>query len=56
MNMIEKSKCLLQSVQNIAGKGVNAGFQDFFHNPMFSKGFFQGLLSQNCVVYGYKGI
>ena len=40
INMIEKLKFLLGKVENIVGKGENAGYQHFLLFPtMFSKGF-----------------
>ena len=40
MYVAEKLKLAIRKVENIAGKGENAGYQHFFLFPsMFSKGF-----------------
>ena len=51
-NVIEKLKFVLQQIENIVGKGENAGYQYFLLFPqMFSKVFFfRVVISQDCVV------
>ena len=50
----KKLKLGIGRVENIVGKGENAGYQDFFHLPtMFSKDlFFKVVKSRECVVKG----
>ena len=50
INVTEKSKFVLGRVENIIGKGENAGFSPF---PMFSKGLFVRVVkSRDCVEMG----
>ena len=50
----EKLKFVLGKLENIAGKGENAGYQHFLLFPaMFPKGFFFKIVkSQDCMVKG----
>ena len=52
ITVTEKLKFVLERVENIAGKGENAGYQHFLPFPtMFSKGFLYRVVeSQDCVV------
>ena len=55
IKVIESLKFVLWRVENIVGKGENAGYQHFLLFPtMFSKGFFlRGVKSRDCVVMGF---
>ena len=52
INIAEKLKFVIGRVENIVGKGKNAGNQHFFpFETMFSKGFFPTVVkSPDCVV------
>ena len=52
MDVTEKFKFVLGRVENIVGKGENAGYQYFLFFPtVFSKGFFLKVIkSRDCVV------
>ena len=54
INMTQKWKFVLERVENIVGKGENAGYQHFLLFPQcFPKGFFfRGVTCQDCVVKG----
>ena len=56
INLTEILKLVLRRVENIVGKGENAGCQHFlFFPPMFSKAFlFRVVKSQDCVVKSRK--
>ena len=50
INVTENVKFVVERVENIAGKGENAGYQHFLLFPLFSKGsFFKVVTSQDCV-------
>ena len=49
----QKLKLGLERVENIVGKGENAGYQHFLLSTMFSKAFLsRGVKSRDCVVKG----
>ena len=52
ISVTEKLKFVFGSIENIAGKGENAGHQHFLLFPtLFSKGFFFKIIkSRDCVV------
>ena len=51
LNVNQKLKFNLGKVENIVGKGENAGYQHFLLFPeCFQKASFLGSLSQDCVV------
>ena len=51
INVIEKLKFVLERVENIVGKGENAGYQYFLLSPTFSKGFlYRVIKSRDSVV------
>ena len=53
INLSEKLKFVLERVENIVGKGENAGYQYFLLYPKcFQKVSYTGLLSCDCVVTG----
>ena len=50
-----KEKFFLWWVENIAGEGENAGYQNFFNSTVFSKAFFFRVVkNQVCEVKNYK--
>ena len=52
INVTEKIKLVLGRVENIVGKGENAGYQHFFS---FSHNVFKSLLFQGCKKSGLCG-
>ena len=52
INVTQKLNFILGRLENIVGKGENAGYQHFFPFPtMFSKDFFLRVVkSQDCVI------
>ena len=46
---------IFNSVENIVGKGGNAGYQHFFLSNSVFKSTLPSALSQNCVVKAYIG-
>ena len=55
MNVTQKLKIALERVENIVGKGENAGYQHFlFFLQCFQKAFFTGSLKVRIAWYGVK--
>ena len=49
LNVTEKTKVVFEMLENIVGKGENAGYQDLLLFPVFSKClFFKAVKNQHC--------
>ena len=49
LNVVQMIICVTHSVENIVGKGGNAGYQHFLHFPCFQKASFPGWLKVGIV-------